>query len=129
MLLKTTDGYKLDNSFTENLEIDGHVTKMAISKDYQNKRIYIFDNVKHLQFKGSDKQHRLLDISYDEAMRLEIKNYYDHDAEIYDFQYDDFESHEHERDPVIYLSDVKGKILRLEADSLRPSSVRDDEDL
>jgi hypothetical protein len=34
MLLKTADGYKLDNSFTENLEIDGHVTKMAISKDY-----------------------------------------------------------------------------------------------
>ena len=60
-------------------------------------------------------------------MRLEIKNHFEHDCEIHSFMYDDSQNHEHLSDPVIYLSDVRGRILKLKADSLRATSVREDE--
>ena len=42
--------------------------------------------------------------------------------------YDDSETHENENIPSIYLSDVKGSILKLSADSLRSFPMREDED-
>ena len=50
ILVKDGDWYKIEESLTSKIKIEGHVTHLEVAKDLE--KIFVVENVKHLIFKG-----------------------------------------------------------------------------
>ena len=89
MLVRDGDHYRIDPSLTEEIDVNGQIAQIVVAEALN--KVYLNDNVKHLLFRGSEKKHRILAVSYTAAdMKLDVvqSNYNDHDVEIDGILYD-----------------------------------------